>query len=87
MFPLWCNEIGVPLQCQDAGSIPDPTQWAKGSGIATALRSKITTARITSLAQELKRPWGGRKKEKKKEGKGGRDGGRKEERKKKEYEE
>ena len=34
-FILWCSEIS--LQHQDAGSIPGPAQWVKGSGIAAGV--------------------------------------------------
>ena len=31
------TRLAVPLQRQDADSIPSPAQWVKGSGIATAV--------------------------------------------------
>ena len=41
------------LQCQDAGSIPSPAQWVKGSGIAAAVAWITAVAQIQSLAWEL----------------------------------
>ena len=35
-FSLWCNRIGSVSAGQDAGLIPGPAQWVKGSGVPTA---------------------------------------------------
>ena len=39
--------------CRGAGSIPHPTQWVKGSGIAEAVSYVTAAAQIQSLAWEL----------------------------------
>ena len=45
--------LAASLWHQDTGSIPGPSQWAKGSGIAAAVAQVTTTALIWSLAREL----------------------------------
>lgn len=47
---------------QGAGSIPGPTEWVTGSGVATASAWVTPVARIGSLAQELHMPLGGQNK-------------------------
>ena len=57
MLNYRCGETGsvTTLQCQDAGSIPSPAQYVKGSSIATAV------AQIWSLTLELCMLRGGQK--------------------------
>ena len=50
------------LPRQDKGSIPGPTQWVKGSGIATTVARVTTVAQIWSLAWELYMLQGSQKK-------------------------
>ena len=56
---LWssrCGTVGsvASLQHQDdAGLIPGPAQWVKGSGIATAAVWITALAQIQCLAQEV----------------------------------
>ena len=56
--------LAVSLQRQDAGLIPGPAQWVKGSGVATAAVKVATEAQIQSLAWECHMPQGGQKKKK-----------------------
>ena len=38
--------LAVSLQHQDAGLVPDPAQWVKGSGVAAAIAWVTVVAQI-----------------------------------------
>ena len=45
-----CSSLG---RCGGSGSIPCPTQWIKGSSVATTVAQVTVAAQIQPLAQEL----------------------------------